>query len=117
MVKIMLLEIMLEILVPTLWACLAVYTAWYFTSAKHYAPITRKEARTLWHIHKHNAECSGKKCTEIRRRGKIIGFECECGYKHVQKRPLIIPTPTHNIKLPDSEYSTVDNVRTGYKSK
>ncbi|MGB9693363.1 MAG: hypothetical protein ACPLYF_00800, partial [Fervidobacterium sp.] len=29
----------------------------------------------------------------IKRRGKIIGFKCECGYKHIQKRPIVASTP------------------------
>jgi hypothetical protein len=79
---------MLEILMPTVWACFALYTTWYLTSAKDYAPLTREEAELLWKIHKQNAECKVKKWREIRRRGKIVGFECECGYRHVQKRPI-----------------------------
>ena len=110
-------KIMLEMLVPTLWACFAIYTGWYFTSAKHYAPLTRAEAKTLWHIHKRNVQCNGKKCVEIRHRDQIIGFKCECGYRHMQKRPIISKTPACDIQLGSPEYSTVDNLRTGYKSK
>ena len=84
----------LEILMPTLWASFAVYTTWYLASAKHYAPLTLTEAKILWRIHKQNVQCKAKKWREIRRRGKIIGFECECGYKHIQKRPVSANTPT-----------------------
>ena len=110
-------KIMLEILVPTLWTCLAVYVGWYFTLAKHSVPITRKEAKALWHIHKQNIQCGGKKRTEIKRRDKIIGFQCECGYKHVQKRPIRSNTPAYNLELRNSEYSAVDSLHGPYKSK
>ncbi|MCW3993937.1 MAG: hypothetical protein NWE85_05175 [Candidatus Bathyarchaeota archaeon] len=80
---------MLEILMPTMWTCFTVYAAWYFTSAKHYAPLTLNEARLLWRIHKNNTRCTSRKWNEIRHSGSIIGFKCECGYKHVQKRPVV----------------------------
>jgi hypothetical protein len=107
---------MLPIFVPLAWACFAVYAIWYFTSAKHYAPITRAEARALWHIHRQNVRCNGRKCREIRRRDKIVGFECECGYRHFQKRPIIGSAPACNTKFEDSEYSALDSLHSTYKS-
>jgi hypothetical protein len=68
---------MLEILMVALWGRLTAYATWYFTSAKHYAPITHTEARILWKIHKRNIRCNARKWQEIKRDGKIIGFECE----------------------------------------
>ncbi|MEM2994568.1 MAG: hypothetical protein QXI91_00920 [Candidatus Bathyarchaeia archaeon] len=87
----------LEILVFTSWTLLISYATWYFTSAKHYAPLTKNEAEILWKIHKQNGNCNGKKWQAITRHGKMIGFKCECGYKHTQKRPIIAntPAPTH----------------------
>jgi len=83
-------EKMLEtILLPAVWTCFAAYTTWYLTSAKQYAPLTLEEARLLWKIHKQEAQCKAKRWREIRHRGKIIGFQCECGYKHVQKKPIV----------------------------
>lgn len=76
-------------LVPPLWVCFAVYAIWYFTSAKRHAPLTPNEAKLLWKIHKQNIKCGAKKWRELKRGDRIIGFECECGYKHVQKRPII----------------------------
>lgn len=88
---------MLEILMSTIWACFIVYITWYLTSAKHYAPLTVKEARLLWKIHKQNTQCNSRKWRGIRRGDKIVGFECECGYKHVQKRPITANTPALHI--------------------
>jgi hypothetical protein len=80
---------MLEILIPTVWTCFATYAAWYFTSAKHYAPLTLNEARLLWKIHKQHAQCKSRKWREIRNNGKIIGFKCACGHKHIQERLVV----------------------------
>jgi hypothetical protein len=82
-----------------LWTFFVVYATWYLTSAKDYAPLTPYETKILWKIHKQNIGCNGKKWQMIKRRGKIVGFQCECGYKHVQKRPIVasapaIPTPS-----------------------
>jgi len=80
---------MLEILMPAVWAGLALYTAWYITSAKDYAPLTHEEAELLWKIHIINTGCKAKRWREIHRRGKTVGFECECGHRYVQKRPIV----------------------------
>lgn len=82
---------------PTTWACFAVYAAWYLTSAKHYAPLTLTEAKLLWKIHKQITRCNARDWHEIRRGDKIIGFECGCGFKHIQKRPITANTPKLHI--------------------
>jgi hypothetical protein len=83
---------MIEILAATAWATFLGYTVWYFTMAKHYAPLTLEEAQVLWKIHKQNANCQSTKWRKIRKGGKIVGFECECGYRHVQKSPIVKST-------------------------
>lgn len=108
---------MLQILVPVAWTWFGVYAVWYFTSAKRYAPLTRGEARALWHIHKHNVRCDAKKCKEIRRGGKIIGFECGCGYKHFQERPIVGNGPASSIKLKSPDSSALESLHTTYKAK
>jgi hypothetical protein len=84
----------LEIFTFALWTIFVIYATWYFTSAKHYAPLTPYEARLLWKIHKQNIGCNGRKWQIIKRGGKIVGFKCECGYRHIQKRPIVAGTPT-----------------------
>jgi hypothetical protein len=106
----------LQILLPTIWAFFAVYAIWYSTSAKCCVPITRNEARALWHIHKQNAGCNGKKCKEIKRGGNIVGFECTCGYRHFQKRPIVGSAPASSVKFEDPECSAFDSLHTTYKS-
>jgi hypothetical protein len=108
---------MLEMLMVVSWGCLVGYATWYFTSAKHYAPITHNEARILWKIHKRHIRCNARKWQEIKRDGKIVGFECKCGYKHIQKRPIVSTTPTPNIKSQNSQTSPLDKLHTPYASK
>jgi len=100
-----------------LWGCLTAYAVWYFTSAKHYAPITISEARILWKIHKRNIQCNARKWQKIKRGGKIIGFTCECGYKHIQRRPIVSNIPTPNIKSQNSQTSTFEKLHASYKSR
>ena len=91
--KIHMVKNMIEIVAITLWVCLAAYATWYFTSAKNYAPLTSREVRLLWKIHKQTTGCDSKQWREIRRGRKIVGFACECGYKYMQKRPIVASTP------------------------
>jgi hypothetical protein len=104
-----------EILMFALWTCFAVYATWYFTSAKHYAPITHDEARTLWKIHKQIIRCDGRKWREIRHGNKVVGFQCECGYRHIQKRPIVVSAPIANTQAQNSQVSIFDKLHTSYE--
>jgi hypothetical protein len=101
------------IIVPTVWACFAIYLAWYFAKAKRYSPLTPSEARQLWAFHKHETNCNGRKWRQLKRRKQTVGFECECGYKHVQKRPMIAHTPA---TLNNPQVSAFDKLHTSHKS-
>ncbi|MFP3985042.1 MAG: hypothetical protein ACLFU9_03620 [Candidatus Bathyarchaeia archaeon] len=87
------------ILLPTFWACLALYVAWYFTSAGRLVPLTNKEATLLWKIHKNTALCNAARWSKIKRKNKVVGFQCACGYKHVQKRLVRDKPPPGNLQL------------------
>lgn len=76
-------------LLPATWLSLGVCVTWYILSARRYAPLTPAEARILWKIHKQKVQCAAKECMRVERKNKLVGFQCECGYKHVQKRPII----------------------------
>ncbi|MBS7646505.1 MAG: hypothetical protein QXK93_03990 [Candidatus Bathyarchaeia archaeon] len=84
---------MIEVLTATVWAAFLGYTVWYFALAKHYAPLTLEEVQVLWKIHKQSAGCPSLKWKKITKGGKIVGFECDCGYRHIQKRPIVKGTP------------------------
>jgi len=103
----------LPILMPALWGSFTVYVAWYVAKAKHYFPITPVEAKQLWTIHKETARCNAKKWKQIKRSGKTIGFQCDCGHKHVQKRPIVAHVPTTQIEC---DVSAFDRLHTTHKS-
>jgi hypothetical protein len=103
----------LWILTPTMWLCFASYTTWYVTKAKHYSAITDTEANQLWTIHKRNMNCNGRKWRQIKHRGKIVGFQCECGYKHIQHRPIVAHT---SVAPTNSQTSAFDKLHTTHKS-
>jgi len=101
------------IIMPTTWAGFTTYVAWYFTKVKRCSPITSTEARQLWTIHRHATHCKGKKWRQVKKGKQTIGFECECGYKHVQKKPIIAHAP---VTLTGPEVSAFDKLHTSHKS-
>jgi len=108
---------MLEMLMLASWVGFTAYSIWYFTSAKHYFPITADEAKILWKIHKQHIQCTAKKWRIITHRNKTIGFECECGYRHIQKRPIVANAPAQHVKTQKSKISAFDKLHTSYKSE
>ncbi|MCS7115501.1 MAG: hypothetical protein RMJ15_05655 [Nitrososphaerota archaeon] len=84
---------MIEILATVLWVSFASYAAWYLVKAKDYAPLSHEEARMLWKIHKKDSRCKSTKWRKILFKGKIVGFECGCGHKYIQKRPIALRVP------------------------
>ena len=84
----------LIIILPVIWASFTCYLLWFVTSAKRSVPITLEDAKTLWKIHKKNTKCACHKWRPLSRKsGKISGFECECGFKYTQRRPLLSGSP------------------------
>ena len=77
------------VLIPAIWLSLGLLIAWFLLAAKRVVPLTQKEAETLWKIHKQNDQCKAEGWQEISDKNKIVGFECECGKKHIQKRHII----------------------------
>ena len=77
------------VLIPAMWLSLGFATAWILLSAKRVVPLTRKEAETLWKVHKQKTLCRAKSWHEIVRKKKVIGFKCECGHEHIQKKHVI----------------------------
>lgn len=103
----------LYIIMPTLWGCFTVYLAWYFARAKHFSPVTPTEARQLWTIHKRDTRCNGRKWRQVKNGKQTVGFQCECGYRHVQKKPIVAHAPT---TLDRPQVSTFDKLHTSHKS-
>ena len=86
-----LLETLLDsgVLIPGLALCLGFYIAYLLLSARNVVPMSREEAETLWKFHKQKTGCNAETWREITKKKKLIGFECECGFKHIQKKPLV----------------------------
>jgi len=84
---------MLEMLVAAIWSCLVGYLFWYFFLARDYEPLSVKEAEMLWKAHKQSSHCRAEGWRQILYKGRLVGFECDCGYKYLQKRPLTVKSP------------------------
>lgn len=81
---------MLQYILITTVVLTLIFIFWLITSAKRSMVIIIDEAQTLWKIHKKNDGCKAKKWQAIKRNGeKVKGFKCECGYKFIQKKPLV----------------------------
>jgi hypothetical protein len=76
-------------LVPTVWVSFGCLASWFMLSAKKHQAISAEEIDVLWKSHKQFSKCNSKKFEKIMKGEKIIGYKCECGYEHQQKRPII----------------------------
>jgi len=77
------------VLIPGLALAFGFYIAYVFLSAKNDVPMTKEEAETLWKFHKQKDCCKAKTWQEITKKNKLVGYECECGFKHIQKKHLV----------------------------
>ncbi len=65
-------------------------------------PISANEAKIIWKMHHETARCKGHNCKLLtRKRDKIVGFQCECGYTYTQKRPLVCRSLKQNVEQPE----------------
>jgi len=87
----------LELLIAEWWpvilsfACVSLLAAVLqrlLKSARVFAPMTASEAKALWQIHKQREGCTSKKWRQLTRKHAVVGFECGCGLRRIQKRPL-----------------------------
>jgi hypothetical protein len=77
------------VLIPGLALCFVFYVAYLLFAARNFVPMTREEAETLWKFHKLKDGCKAKTWHEITKENDLIGFQCECGFRQIQKKPLI----------------------------
>ena len=77
------------VLIPAIWLSLGFFIAWFLLSARIHVSLTPNETEMLWKFHKQNSNCKANNWNKIFRKKEIIGLTCECGYKHIQKKPLI----------------------------
>ena len=76
-------------LVPTVWVSFGCVISWFILSAKNYQQISPEEVDMLWKTHKQFSCCEAKEFEKITKGKKIVGYKCQCGYEHKQKRPII----------------------------
>jgi len=103
----------LWVIMPAAWGCLSVYGIWYLTRAKNYFPISTAEAKQLWMIHRRGMNCDSKRWKQVKQHGTTVGFECECGFKHMQTKPIVGNHPILNIQ---GQFSSFDRLHTSHKS-
>jgi hypothetical protein len=78
-----------QYVVPSIWVALGCAVTWYLLSAKRLHEITSHETEILWKTHKQFSRCSAKKFEKITKTKKIFGYICQCGFQHMQERPII----------------------------
>jgi hypothetical protein len=77
-----------DVVMPLLWGGATAYTLWYFFGAKRVVPINPGDAKILWKLHKQGTQCTANTWRRIFRNNHVVGFECDCGHKHLQQRPV-----------------------------
>ena len=84
-------EVILDsgVLIPGLALCFGFYIAYVLLSARNVVPMTSEEIDTLWKFHKQTKCCKAETWHEITKKKKVIGYECDCGFKQIQKKHLI----------------------------
>ena len=76
-------------LIPGLALSFGFVVAYLLLAARNVVPMTTPEIELLWKFHKQKDCCKAKTWSEIKKKNELIGFECKCGHKHIQKKPLI----------------------------
>jgi hypothetical protein len=80
---------LLELLIAGSWLSFAAYSSWYFFKAKTVQPLTLDDLALTWRMHKQQTNCGASRLHSlITKNNEVVGFKCECGYEHQQKRPI-----------------------------
>lgn len=86
---------MIEILFGAVWTCLGAYIVWYFFKAETIQPLSSEVLTLTWQLHKNQAGCTASNIHTIHiKNDAIVGFTCDCGYNHIQKRLITQKTST-----------------------
>jgi len=70
------------------WLFLVAYIIWFFALAKDYVPLTSIETTILCKLHKRQTHCFSTNFEKVRRKKKVVGFRCACGYEYLSKRSV-----------------------------
>jgi hypothetical protein len=75
------------LLVAGVWLTFGAYATWFFFKAETFQPLALEDLVLAYKLHKRQAKCPTQRIqTLFVRDGWLVGFQCECGYKYVQKR-------------------------------
>ena len=78
---------MLEILLCLFWFVFGAYSFWFISRAKTTQPLTLDDVAVMWKLHKHQTGCTSTELLSVlAKRGKVVGFKCNCGYEFQQRR-------------------------------
>ncbi len=78
---------MIEILFGAVWTCLGVYIVWYFFKAETLHPLSSDDLTLTWQLHKNQTGCTASTINTIHvKNNHMVGFTCNCGYNHMNKR-------------------------------
>jgi hypothetical protein len=81
---------MLTQLILSSLSCLGICSAICIAATKRTIPITIEDANVMWTLHKQNSRCKCKHWSLLKpQKGRVNGFQCECGYKYTQKKSII----------------------------
>jgi hypothetical protein len=50
---------------------------------KQYVEMTKEQVEAMWHLHQAQTKCTSKEIFTLKTKdGKLVGFECACGYRY-----------------------------------
>lgn len=91
---------MLYLLVIGLWGLLFAYGTWYVLKAKTFQPLTLDDLALIWKLHKQQTGCDASRIHSlIKRDGQVVGFQCNCGYRYMQRRLITQRMPLEPNRL------------------
>jgi hypothetical protein len=45
--------------------------------------MTKEQVEAMWHLHQAQTKCTSKEIFTLKTKdGKLVGFECACGYRY-----------------------------------
>jgi len=81
---------MITLIISASLACLGICGALCIAATERTVSVTIEDAKIIWTLHKQSSRCRHGKWMLIKpKNGKVNGFQCECGYKYLQKKSLI----------------------------
>lgn len=102
---------MLSLLVWSFWLIAVAYSLWFSFKAKTLQRLTLDDLALTWKVHKQQTKCTASRIHSlITKNDEVVGFQCDCGYKYLQRRlitqKIYTPTQTSIASLTASKDSS-----------